>query len=443
MKNDLFELNITDINNDGEGVGKSDAFIWFVKDTVPGDHVLVSEMKRKKNYGYAKLQKVLEKSPDRCVAKCPVAKSCGGCNLQCMTYEAQLKFKYNKVLNNLKRIGGFANIENIMKPTIGMEEPWRYRNKAIVPFGRNKNGEVVCGFYAGHTHDIIECDDCLLGPAENAGLLKVIKDNYDDCIRHVLIKKGFATNQTMVCIVAEKKTFPSRDVIVKALIEMGITTVVLNINKEDTNVILGKEELILYGPGYIEDYIGKLKFRISAKSFYQVNPVQVEKLYGKAATFADMKSGETVWDLYCGIGTISLSLAQTASKVYGVEIVDRAIDDARMNARLNGIDNVEFYVGKAEEVLPREYERTGEKPDVIVVDPPRKGCDEVCLATMIKMSPKRIVYVSCDSATLARDLKVLCENGYELKEVQPVDMFSQTVHVETCALLTKASGSEA
>ena len=432
QKNQLIELEITDLNQDGEGVGRTDAFIWFIKDTVPGDRIEASVMKVKKTYGYARLTRIITPSRDRVKPACPVARSCGGCSLQAMSYEAQLRFKENKVRNNLMRIGGCSEDSLHMEPIIGMEEPLRYRNKAIVPFGRDKGGKVRYGFFAGHSHDIVPCQDCLIGPAENRDILEVVKKYYDDSIRNVLIKKGFRTGQIMVCIVRSDDGESGRKAVARIARELDVTTVVENINEADTNVVLGDKERIVKGPGYIEDYIGALRFRISARSFFQVNPVQVERLYGKALEYADIKGGETVWDLYCGIGTISLSLAAAAAdgQVYGVEIVEPAIRDAEVNASINGITNVHFSVGKAEEFDPTG---DGASPDVIVVDPPRKGCDINCLNTIIQKAPRRLVYVSCDSATLARDIRILCDNGYELKKVCPVDMFPQTGHVECVA----------
>lgn len=431
-KNQIIQVNIVDLSHDGEGIGKSDAFTWFIKDTVPGDVAEASVMKVKKTYGYARLQRVITPSPDRVEPRCPVSRACGGCTLQAMSYDAQLKYKKNKVRNNLERIGGFdfSGTESDVEfgDTIGMDIPWRYRNKAQYPIGTDRDGRVIAGFYAAHSHNIIECDDCLLGVGENRAIIECIKKQYDPSMRHILIRKGFRTGQIMVCVVAGKKISYS---IPEAL---GVTTTVLNINDKDTNVILGDETVVLDGPGYIEDYIGDLKFRISAQSFFQVNPVQVEKLYGKAVEFAGLTENEIVWDLYCGIGTITLSLAQKARKVYGVEVIEQAICDARQNAEINGITNAEFYVGKAEEVILRD---DFEKPDVVVVDPPRKGCDEICLDTILRMQPERIVYVSCDSATLARDLKILCDGGYRLRKVQPVDMFGQSVHCEVVCMMSK------
>ena len=449
-KNDLFEVTITDLSHDGEGVGRTDAFIWFIKDTVPGDRVRASVMKMKKTYGYARLQQVLEPSPDRMEPLCPIARSCGGCTLQAMSYEAQLAYKKRKVEENLRRIGGFTPGSYEIFDTIGMESPWRYRNKAVYPIGTDRDGKVITGFYAGHSHTIIPCEDCLIGAEENEAILKVFREHYDDGMRHILIRQGQASGQTMVCAVTRRRRLRQEAEIAGALQALGVDTFVLNCNPEETNVILGREERVIYGPGYIEDSISGLSFRISARSFYQVNPVQVERLYGKAVEYAALTGKETVWDLYCGIGTISLAMARQAGTVRGVEIVEAAIQDARDNAVRNGISNAEFFVGKAEEVLPRERDAAlaagGEaaaaaRPEVIVVDPPRKGCDEVCLATMLEMGPDRIVYVSCDSATLARDLKILCGGGYRLEKVQPVDMFPESVHIEVVSLLQRVSNT--
>ena len=468
-KNEVLEMEITDLGSEGEGIGRTGAFLWFVKDALPGDRIRASVMKVKKNYGYARLQEILAPGPDRTAPACPVARQCGGCTLQAMDYTAQLRFKENKVRNNLLRIGGIPEetLQEVFHPVIGMKDPFRYRNKAQFPVGNTKTG-VAAGFYAGRTHSIIPCEDCLLGVEENKAITKEVlswmgEDRvpaYDEesgsgFVRHILIRKGFQSGQIMVCLVTngEKpqgagksygkdsgKSSGAMAAAAERLMKLpGVVTVVQNINRERTNVILGRESRTLAGPGFITDSIGGTVFEISAQSFYQVNPVQTEKLYGTALEYAHLTGNETVWDLYCGIGTISLFLAKKAGKVRGVEIVPQAIEDAKRNAARNGISNAEFFVGRAEEVLPAWYaeqqrkpEGTREKIDVIVVDPPRKGCDEQCLKTMLAMAPDRIVYVSCDSATLARDLKYLLADGrYTLKEVQPVDMFPQTVHVET------------
>ena len=429
QKNDIVQVEITDLGTDGEGIGKIDGYTLFVKDAIIGDFVEVKIMKAKKSYAYAKLEKVITPSLFRVEPKCGFAKSCGGCQLQAMSYEKQLDFKNNKVKNNLIRIGGFSQefISSVMEVPIGMEEPFHYRNKAQFPFGYDKEGNIITGFYAGRTHSIIANTDCALGAAENEEILNVILDFMKEynvpayreadgtgLIRHVLIRKGFSTGQLMVCLVINGKKIPHADVLVDSLCRIsGMTSISYSVNTKKSNVIMGLEIHNLWGQERIEDTIGELTFTISPLSFFQVNPVQTERIYGKALEYADLQGNETVWDLYCGIGTISLFLAQKAGRVYGVEIIPEAIEDAKQNAVRNNISNAKFYVGKAEEVLPQKFESENIYADIIVVDPPRKGCDEACLATMVKMQPKKIVYVSCDSATLARDLKTLySRTGY-------------------------------
>ena len=487
-KNDVFQTIIEDMSDSGEGIGKTDGFTWFIKDAVIGDRVEAKAMKVKKSYGFARLLQVLEPSDKRTAPLCPVARQCGGCQIQAMDYQEQLRFKENKVCSNLRRIGGLEHLifrdeegslrneedgttnalrkeESIesgaisVYPIMGMENPWRYRNKAQFPFGRSRDGRIIAGFYAGRTHSIIETEDCLLGVRENSTILQCIREHmeqykiepYDEAnhrglVRHVLIRKGFRTGELMVCLVlnGEVKALTEADVLVERLRGLfgdgtAVTSISVSINREKTNVIMGSRIVNLYGPGYITDYIGNVKYRISPLSFYQVNPVQTEKLYSTALEYAELTGKETVWDLYCGIGTISLFLAQKAKQVYGVEIVPQAIEDARANARLNGMDNVSFFVGKAEEVLPEQYEKHQVYADVIVVDPPRKGCDTVCLDTIVKMGPKRVVYVSCDSATLARDVKYLGERGYQVEKVRCCDMFGHSTHVESIVLLSHKS----
>lgn len=487
-KNDVFQTIIEDMSDSGEGIGKTDGFTWFIKDAVIGDRVEAKAMKVKKSYGFARLLQVLEPSDKRIAPLCPVARQCGGCQIQAMDYQEQLRFKENKVCSNLRRIGGLEHLifrdeegslrneedgttnalrkeESIesgaisVYPIMGMENPWRYRNKAQFPFGRSRDGRIIAGFYAGRTHSIIETEDCLLGVRENSTILQCIREHmeqykiepYDEAnhrglVRHVLIRKGFRTGELMVCLVlnGEVKALTEADVLVERLRGLfgdgtAVTSISVSINREKTNVIMGSRIVNLFGPGYITDYIGNVKYRISPLSFYQVNPVQTEKLYSTALEYAELTGKETVWDLYCGIGTISLFLAQKAKQVYGVEIVPQAIEDARANARLNGMDNVSFFVGKAEEVLPEQYEKHQVYADVIVVDPPRKGCDTVCLDTIVKMGPKRVVYVSCDSATLARDVKYLGERGYQVEKVRCCDMFGHSTHVESIVLLSHKS----
>lgn len=448
-KDDFITLKIEDMGVDGEGIGKLDGFTFFIKDAVIGDTVEAKIMKMKKNYGYARLMNVLEPSAIRQEPRCAYARQCGGCQLQAMNYEMQLEFKVKKVWNNLIRIGGFSDLP---KPEIiGMDDPWRYRNKAQFPFGMDREGNVVTGFYAARTHNIIPCTECWLGVEENKVILEKILAHmkqyripaYDErtgkgTLRHVLIRKGFTTGEIMVCLILNGRKLRALDVLAESLQEIsGMTSITINVNMKNTNVIMGTEMIPVWGQEYITDYIGNVRYQISPLSFYQVNPVQTERLYETALDFADLKGDETVWDLYCGIGTISLFLAQKAGKVYGVEIVPEAIADAKRNAELNGCTNTEFFVGKAEEVLPEKYEKEGIYADVIVVDPPRKGCDTAALETMVKMQPEKIVYVSCDSATLARDLKYLCGEGYEVKRVKACDMFPATVHVETVVLMSR------
>ncbi|OUQ28988.1 23S rRNA (uracil(1939)-C(5))-methyltransferase RlmD [Lachnoclostridium sp. An131] len=447
-KNDLLQIKIEAMGNAGEGIGKIDGYPLFVKDALPGDLAEVRVTKVKKTYAFARLERVLEASPDRTEPRCPLHRRCGGCQIQALSYEKQLEYKEQKVREDLIRIGGFADPP--VFPVLGMDEPYHYRNKAQFPFGRNREGRIVTGFYAGRTHMIVPGTDCAIGVPENKQILELILDfiekhgiaPYDETtgkglLRHALIRKGFATGELMVCLVINGRSFPHVEELADRLFEIpGMTSFSLNVNQKNTNVILGEEVIPVRGQTYITDRIGGVSYQISPLSFYQVNPVQTEKLYRTALEYAGLTGGETVWELYCGIGTISLFLARGAGQVYGVEVVPQAVEDARRNADLNGITNVVFYLGKAEEVLPEKYEKDGIRADVIVVDPPRKGCDSACLETMLRMEPERIVYVSCDPATLARDLKILCADGrYELSKVQPVDMFPHTAGIENVAQL--------
>ena len=450
QKNQEVEVVVNALGNEGEGVGHTqDGYTVFVKDALPGDVIRAKLMKCKKQYAFGRLVEILTPSKDRVEAVCEKARVCGGCQIQEIAYEKQLEFKADKVKSNLIRIGGVKNPP--MEPIIGMDEPWRYRNKAQFPIGRTKEGNIVAGFYAGRTHAIVPVpdNDCVLGREVNAKILdKVIAhmetydiEPYDEAtgtglVRHVLIRCGFATDEIMVCLVVNGTKIPEEDALADSLMEIPeMTSIMLNTNMDQTNVILGDQVRTIRGESYITDEIGGVKFCISPLSFYQVNPVQTEKLYQKALEYAGLTGKEIVWDIYCGIGTISLFLAKEAKKVYGVEIVPDAIEDAKKNAALNDIHNVKFFVGKAEDVLPKQYEKHQIYADVIVVDPPRKGCEQAVLDTILKMQPKRVVYVSCDSATLARDIKTLAEDGYVLKAVTPVDQFCHTAHVESVSLL--------
>ncbi len=458
-KNDLVKVQIEDMGVGGEGIGKVDGFTLFIKDAVIGDLVEARIMKLKKNYGYARLIKVRRSSEHRVEPVCPYARKCGGCQLQELSYEKQLEFKENKVRGNLLHIGGVPDelLSRAMEPIAGMKYGFRYRNKAQFPVGVDKEGKLMTGFYAGRTHSIISNTDCAVGVPVNKEIRECILDfmeeygirayneeQHNGLVRHILTRCGFRTKEIMVCLVINGETLPYSEVLAERLSQIrGMTSITVSVNKEKTNVIMGPQIRPVWGQTYITDFIGDVKYQISPLSFYQVNPVQTEQLYGVALEYAGLTGQETVWDLYCGIGTISLFLARRAKWVYGVEIVPQAIHDARENARINGIKNAEFYTGRAEDVLPEYYRRyekehPGEKAyaDVIVVDPPRKGCDETLLRTMADMRPERIVYVSCDSATMARDVKYLREEGYEVERVRAVDMFPQTVSVETVCLLS-------
>ncbi len=448
-KNNTVILRIEDMSQDGLGIGKAEGYALFVKDTVIGDLAKVKILKTKKNYGFARLEELLEASDKRTEPKCPLARPCGGCQLQMMKYEEQLRWKEQKVRSDLQRLGGFQEIP--MEPIQGMENPFRYRNKAQFPIGYDREGKLVAGFYAGRTHTIIPADDCLLGSESNRRILGRIldwmgrygiaayrEDTGKGLVRHALIRSGFATGEIMVCLVINGKQFPRGKELTESLTQIpGMTSITFSSNTRRDNVILGDSYEVLWGQDYITDSIGEIRYQISPLSFYQVNPVQTRRLYRQALEYAGLTGKETVYDLYCGIGTISLFLAQRAGKVFGVEIVPQAVEDARANARLNGITNAEFFAGRAEEIVPRQYREQGIRADVVVVDPPRKGCGEELLETMTAMAPEKIVYVSCDPATLARDLKYLCARGYELKKVRAFDQFPQTVHVETVVLLSK------
>jgi len=469
VKNQIVTITIEDIGNDGEGIGKYEGYTLFVKGALPQDVVKVKVLKAKKTYGYAKVEELISPSPDRVTPKCPVAGRCGGCQLQHYSYARQLQYKADKVRNCLLRIGGIPEerLDIITEPVIGMEIPFYYRNKAQYPVGTDREGDPVMGFYAGHSHNIIDCTDCAIQEPVNTVILPVIKQfmkeknisAYNEetgkgLLRHVLTRVGFHTKEVMVCLIINGRKFPGAEElaarVAKAVEEFRkepaaeagsyrLKSFCLNVNTEKTNVILGQEILPVYGDNYITDYIGNIKYRISPLSFYQVNPKQTVKLYEKALEYAELSGNETVWDLYCGIGTISLFLAQKAKQVYGVEIIPQAIEDAKVNSKINNLSNAEFFVGAAEDVMPAKYKESNGtmKADVICVDPPRKGCEESLLDTVVAMEPKRIVYVSCDPATLARDVKYLEGKNYELKKVCPVDQFGHTGHVETVAKLCK------
>lgn len=450
-KNDQLIITIEDIGTNGEGIGKYQGYTLFVNNTTIGDKALVKVMKTGKTYGFARLLELKEPSKYRVKPRCPIADKCGGCQIMHMDYAKQLEYKEDKVKNCLTRIGGFTDIP--MEPICGMDEPYYYRNKSQFPVGRNKEGKVIIGFYAGRTHSIIDTEHCYIGAEVNIPIIEFMRSFIEDysiepyneethigLLRHILIRVGYTTGEVMVCLVINGKDIPHKKELIEGLTNIpGMKSICFNINTSETNVILGDRVVELWGEAYITDFIGSVKYQISPLSFYQVNPVQTEKLYSIALDYAGLHGNEVVWDLYCGIGTISLFLAQKAKQVYGVEIIPQAIEDAKTNAKINGIKNVEFFVGAAEDILPLKYKEENISADVIVVDPPRKGCDQSLLETILSIAPDRIVYVSCDPATLSRDLKYLCESKYEMKKVIPVDQFGHSVHVETVCLLSRKS----
>lgn len=504
-KNDETVIDIIGMNHDGEGVGRAEGYTLFVAGALPGEKVRVKVLKTKKQYGYAKLLEIVEASKDRVSAPCPIYAQCGGCQLQHMSYEGQLHWKRQMVVDNLKRIGklnvagenvgnevrAYQDVDNIdgknihpqvdnlgegteivhssgdkavhewmnvpnetagitVLPTLGMDEPWRYRNKAQVPMGEMEGG-LIGGFYAKGSHRIVDMERCLIQHEHNDEVVERVKEigrrvgirAYNEetgrgLLRHVVVKKAFRTGEMMLVLVTNGDSIPEKDEWIRGIREHlpQVTSICQNVNTKKTNVIFGDVTRVLWGSEVIYDYIGDVKFAISARSFYQVNPVQTEVLYGKTVEYAGLTGKETVIDAYCGIGTISLFLAQHAEHVYGVEIVKEAIEDAKKNAELNGITNATFETGPSEDVIP-QWKEQGITPDVIVVDPPRKGCDPRLLDTILEMRPERVVYVSCNPSTLARDLRVLEDGGYRTTEVQPVDMFPHTVHVESVAVLVK------
>lgn len=447
-KNKDYIVNITGMGFQGEGVGKIDDYTLFIEGAIEGEEAKVKVVKAQKNYGFGKLLEVTKPSKFRVEPICPVFKRCGGCQIQHISYEGQLDFKKKRVMDCIERIGKLEGV--LIHDTLGMQNPYRYRNKVQLPIGE-KNKEVAIGFYAQRSHDIIDIDTCYIQDEVADKVVHITKEwinkykisIYNEetkkgLLRHIMIRKGFKTGDIMVVLVSKDKNVPNLNYFIEKIKDEidNVKSIVLNINPKDTNVILGEECIVLYGEDHIKDYIGNFRFNISPLSFFQVNPVQTEVLYNKALEYANLTGEEVVFDAYCGTGTISLFLAQKAKKVYGVEIVPQAIENAKENAKQNNVKNVEFIVGESETVIPKLIEE-GIKADVIVVDPPRKGCEKSLLEAIAKSSPKRIVYVSCDPATLARDLAILNELGYKTKEVQPVDMFPQTAHVECVALIEK------
>ena len=451
-KNKNYNIEITGMTHEGQGVGRINGLAVFVDGVLEGEQAEIKIIKLNKSYAVGKLINILKTSPDRATPFCGAYKRCGGCSLQHMDYKAQLAFKTKLVRDNLERIGGISGV--IVHDTIGMNVPMNYRNKAQFPVAA-VNGSVVTGFYAARSHDVIDSEECGIQDVISDRIRKIVGHfitekgipAYDEktgrgLIRHIMTRVGFNTGEVMVVLVINGSSLPYANELVGLLTcdVPGIKSIYLNINTKSTNVILGDKNILLYGSETIADTIGRYRFKISPHSFFQVNPVQTEVLYGKALEYAGLTGTETVFDLYCGTGTISLFLSEKAAKVIGVEVVEAAISDARENAGINGVTNTEFFVGEAERVVPELYGR-GIRADVVVLDPPRKGCDESLLQLLADMQPDRIVYVSCNPATLARDLKFLAGHGFSVIEAQPVDMFPWTGHVE-CVIMMTNSGSK-
>lgn len=442
-KGQVIQLQIDNMSHQGQGIGRIDDFVVFVEGALAGEKVIVKMDKVKKRYSKAHVIKIIEPSPDRITPQCPKALKCGGCNLQHMSYESQLAYKTQQVKDILKRMG---HIDTNVFDTLGMKNPWNYRNKVQYVVGKI-DGEPIAGFYEKGTHNIISLKECMIDNNISDKATKIILDwmkkynisiydrkRHKGLLRHIVTRKSFATRETMIILVINGHKIPKKQQLIDMLLqkEPNIKSIVINKNTKKTNVVLGRENTTIYGRDYITEKIGDIKFLISPSSFFQVNPIQTKVLYKKALEYAGLTGQEIVIDAYCGIGSITLFLAKKAKKVYGIEIVEEAIEDAKQNAKINNIKNTEFYQGKAEEIMPKLY-RKGLKPNVIVVDPPRKGCDEKLLNTMVKMNPVRIVYVSCNPATLTRDLRFLEDEGYKTCKVQPVDMFPQTSHIECVA----------
>ncbi|WP_426351343.1 23S rRNA (uracil(1939)-C(5))-methyltransferase RlmD [Alloiococcus sp. CFN-8] len=451
-KNEDYIFEIKSQGYEGEGIAKTEeGYTVFIPGALTGEQVKAKIVKVKKSYSYGKLLEVIEEAPNRQLPPCPVYKACGGCSLQHTTYETQLKLKQERVMDCISKIGGLD--PSLVLPTLGMENPFRYRNKVQLPVGMQK-GKLQIGFFAPRSHNIVDTPACLIQDEAADKIVAIIREwiirnnikpyivdgEYSKAgeLRHIMVRRGFKTDEIMVVLVAAKRTIPATNELIEELTASmtAIKSIILNYNPKATNVILGEENTVLYGEDHITDYIGDFRFKISPLSFFQVNPVQTEVLYGKALEYAGLTGEETVFDAYCGTGTISLFLSQKAKKVYGVEIVPQAIENAIENAKDNNVDNAEFFVGEAEKVIPQLISK-GVKADVVVVDPPRKGCGKELLEAIGEMAPRRIVYVSCDPSTLARDLAILEERGYKTQKVQPVDMFPQTAHIECVVLMSR------
>ncbi len=454
QKNDVVRILITDQTDTGEGLGKVDGFPLFVKHAVTGDEADVIVTAVRKTYGYGRIKEIIKPSKYRVKPECPVWKRCGGCQLLSMSYEGQLEYKTNKVREAIRRIGGLKDIE--VQPAVGSDLVFGYRNKAQYPVGTDKNGEIVSGFYAGRTHEIISNTHCALAPDEFGDILDTViawmkKHNvapYDEIrrsgiVRHVFLRKGFKTGEISLCLIINARELKHKEELIRSLSGFdAIKSISISVNRNNTNVIMGDEAKVIYGKDRIEDILGDVSFMISPMSFYQVNHGQTEKLYSCVKEFADLKGTETIWDLYCGIGTISLFLAKQAGKIIGIEVVERAVEDAKENARRNNITNADYFAGDVKEIFPKLYKEYSNEENIVIIDPPRKGSDEKTLETIVKLGPEKMIYVSCDPATLARDLKYMNANGYKVEKVRPYDLFPNSIHCESVVKLVRREQGE-
>ncbi|WP_434643580.1 23S rRNA (uracil(1939)-C(5))-methyltransferase RlmD [Thermoanaerobacterium thermosaccharolyticum] len=444
---DKYELYIDNMAHEGQGVGRLDGIAVFVRGALKGEKVLAQIDEKHKNYLNAHVEKILEPSQERKIPECIYSSKCGGCTLQHLSYDGQLEFKKQVVCDSLSRIG---KINTIVYDTIGMDNPLYYRDKAEYPVG-TEDGNIKSGFYASKSHNIIAIDSCMIQSDYSIEAMKTVREwanNYKISIfdeksgkgllRHIITKVGFTTKEVMVILVINGIDIPYKDELINTLKKniKELKSIVLNINKSRSRLVMGSQNIVIYGDGYITDYIGDKKFEISPLSFFQVNPIQTKVLYEKALEYADLKGDEIVIDVYCGIGTISIFFAKYVKHVYGIEVVSDAVEDAKRNAAINNVDNADFIAGKAEHVMKRLY-KEGLMPDIIILDPPRRGLDKDVVDECVKMNPQKIIYISCNPTTLARDLRIFEDNGYKTEKVQPVDMFPYTYHVECVVLMSR------
>ncbi|MEJ7148983.1 23S rRNA (uracil(1939)-C(5))-methyltransferase RlmD [Staphylococcus warneri] len=447
-KNDVLTGQVVDLTHEGHGVVKIDRYPIFIPNTLIDEKIEYKVIKVKKNFAIGKLIKVITESDARVEPPCIYYYKCGGCQLQHMSYQAQLNMKKEQVVNLFHRKAKFTN--TVIKDTVGMEDPWRYRNKSQIPVGLSKDQQPIMGFYRQRSHDIIDMESCLIQDQQHQQVMNDLKQLISELnisvynektkkglLRHLVVRTGHYTNQLMIILVTNGKAFKQAESLVDALVRKypNVTSIKQNINDAHSNVIMGPQSITLYGEEEIEDQLSEVTFNISDQSFYQINSHQTEKLYQQALDYAQLTGDEIVLDTYCGIGTIAIYMAENARHVYGVEVVPSAINDANQNATKNQLENTTFVCGKAEEVILK-WKAEGIRPDVVMIDPPRKGCDETFLETILELNPKRIVYISCNPSTQQRDAHIL-NHQYDLKEITPVDMFPQTTHIETVALFER------